>query len=221
MTEAKKTEPAEDPRDEVTPADIAADQTDAQETEELEASAAEETEPEDPVAQLEVEVAGLKDQLLRAVAETENVRRRGQREREDAVRYAAVPMLRDLLGVADNLQRALESVPQDCESESEQMQNLITGVRMTERELFAVFERHNIEKIDPQGDPFDPHLHEAMFEVPDPELPAGTVTQVMQAGYKLHDRLLRPARVGVAKGAPAGNGGEPGSEPGSKVDTKV
>ena len=221
MTEAKKTEPAEDIREEVTPADIAAEKSGAEGTEKLEASAAEAAEAEDPVVQLEAEVAGLKDQLLRAVAETENVRRRGQREREDVARYAAVPLLRDLLGIADNLQRALESVPPESDNESEQVQNLITGVRMTERELLAVFERHNIEKIDPKGDPFDPHLHEAMFEVPDPELPAGTVTQVMQAGYRLHDRLLRPARVSVAKGAPAGNGGDPGSEPGSKVDTKV
>lgn len=186
---------------------------------------------EDPVAVLEGEVASLKDQLLRAMAETENIRRRSQREREDGVKYAAVPVIRDLLGVADNLQRALESVPEELAAENETVSNLRLGVQMTQKELTSVFERHQIRAIAPLGDKMDPHLHEAMFEVEDLEKPAGTVVQVIQTGYRLHDRLLRPARVGISKGGPkAGEAGSdapaeddsPGNEgPGSKVDTSA
>ncbi|GAB4225581.1 MAG: hypothetical protein Tsb0032_31640 [Kiloniellaceae bacterium] len=188
---------------------------------------AEELSPdEDPVALLEGEVASLKDQLLRAMAETENVRRRAQREREDGVKYAAAAVVKDLLGVADNLQRALESVPEELAAENEPVKNLRLGVEMTQKELQSVFERHNIKTINPLGEKLDPHLHEAMFEIDDPEKPAGTVVQVIQAGYRLHDRLLRPARVGISKGgAKAGdgaNGGaEGGAEPGGTVDTSA
>lgn len=187
---------------------------------------------EDPVAVLEGEVASLKDQLLRAMAETENIRRRSQREREDSVKYAAAPVVRDLLGVADNLQRALESVPEELAADNEVVSNLRLGVQMTQKELNAVFERHQIRAIAPLGEKLDPHLHEAMFEVEDPEKPAGTVVQVIQTGYRLHDRLLRPARVGISKGGPkkaadeakdeAGNGtGEEDASPGSTVDTSA
>ncbi len=154
-------------------------------------------------ARLETEVAELHDQLLRALAETENQRRRSQREREEAVRYAAAPMLRDLLAVADNLQRALESVPGDASNQDGALKILLEGVQLTARELQTVFERHGIVKLDPMGERLNPHHHEAMFEVPDPEQPSGTIVQVVQPGYLLHDRLLRPARVGVAKGRPA------------------
>ena len=157
---------------------------------------------EDPVAVLEGEVASLKDQLLRAIAETENVRRRSQREREDSVKYAAAPIIRDLLGVADNLQRALESVPEELAAENEAVSNLRLGVQMTQKELMSVFERHQIRTINPLGEKLDPHFHEAMFEIEDLEQPAGTVVQVIQAGYRLHDRLIRPARVGISKGGP-------------------
>jgi molecular chaperone GrpE len=181
---------------------------------------------ENPVALLEAEVASLKDQLLRAMAETENVRRRAQREREDSVRYAAVPVIKDLLGVADNLQRALESVPEDLAEGNEQMKNLRLGVEMTQKELQTVFERHNIRTIDPLGERLDPHLHEAMYEIEDPDKPAGTVVQVVQAGYRLHDRLLRPARVGISKGgakaaAQGRNGDNGGTRPGDTVDTQA
>lgn len=184
---------------------------------------------EDPVALLEAEAASLKDQLLRAMAETENVRRRAQREREDSMKYAAVPVIKDLLGVADNLQRALESVPEDLVAGNEQMKNLRLGVEMTQKELQAVFERHAIRSIDPLGEKLDPHLHEAMYEVEDPSKPAGTVVQVIQSGYRLHDRLLRPARVGISKGgAKAAAGQAPdqapegeGPKPGDKVDTQA
>jgi molecular chaperone GrpE len=179
---------------------------------------------EDPVALLEGEVASLKDQLLRAMAETENVRRRAQREREDGAKYAAAAVVKDLLGVGDNLQRALESVPEELAAENEQVANLRLGVEMTRKELLSVFERHNIRTIDPLGEKLDPHLHEAMFEMEDPDKPAGTVVQVIQVGYRLHDRLLRPARVGISKGgakaAPA-DAGDKGPEPGGTVDTQA
>jgi molecular chaperone GrpE len=174
--------------------------------------------------------ADLKDQLLRALAETENVRRRTQREKADAAKYAAAPLLRDLLAVADNLSRAIGSLPEDAElgteSGAERLATLLDGVKLTEKELNAVFERHSIVKLEPLGEALDPHRHEAMFEVPDPEQPSGTVVQVIQPGYLLHDRLLRPARVGVAKGGPAKAAGEAGQdeappEPGAHVDTSV
>ncbi|MGE5765991.1 MAG: nucleotide exchange factor GrpE [Bacteroidota bacterium] len=178
---------------------------------------------EDPVALLEAEVGSLKDQLLRAMAETENVRRRAQRDREESVKYAGVPVIKDLLGVADNLQRALESVPEDQVADSGPMQNLRLGVEMTLRELQSVFERHGIRIINPLGERLDPHLHEALYEVEDPSKPAGTVVQIIQPGYRLHDRLLRAARVGVSKGGP-----KPGAEaapaeakPGDTVDTQA
>lgn len=154
------------------------------------------------VAQLEAEIASLKDQLLRAVAETENIRRRSQRERADAVKYAAAPMVKDLLAVADNLERALGSVPEEAKQAGDAMANLLTGIEMTERELQSVLQRHSIERLDPVGQKLNPHEHEAMFEVPDPNSAPGTVVQVIQQGYKLHDRLLRPARVGIARSEP-------------------
>jgi molecular chaperone GrpE len=180
---------------------------------------------EDPVVLLEAEVASLKDQLLRAMAETENVRRRAQREREDSVKYASAPVIKDLLAVADNLQRALESVPEDLVAENEQVKNLRLGVEMTQKELQSVFERHGIRTIEPLGERLDPHLHEALYEVEDPAKPAGTVVQVVQSGYRLHERLLRAARVGISKGGPkAGAAAEAANgeaQPGAKIDTQA
>jgi len=181
---------------------------------------------EDPVALLEGEVASLKDQLLRAMAETENVRRRAQREREDGVKYAAAAVVKDLLAVADNLQRALESVPAELAAENEQFGNLRLGVEMTQKELLSVFERYNIRTINPLREKLDPHLHEAMFEMEDPETPAGTAVQVIQPGYRLHDRLLRPARVGISKGGPKGAAADAAAngeaaKPGDTVDTQA
>ena len=174
--------------------------------------------PEDRVVELEAEVAGLKDELLRALAETENVRRRGQRERDDLRKYAAGPVVKDLLSVADNLARALDSVAAESLSDDGPLKSLVEGVQMTRRELAQAFERHAIREIEALGRKLDPHVHEAMFEVPDPNRPNGTVVQVVQPGYMLHDRLLRPARVGVAKGGPAAGDGP---EPGSHVDTEA
>ena len=154
------------------------------------------------LATVEAELADAKDKLLRALAETENVRRRAQREREDAVRYGAANFARDMLTVADNLRRALDAAPEDG-ARDEITRTLLAGVAATERELLAALERNGIKRIEPQpGERFDHNFHEAMFEVEGTGRPAGTVVQVLQPGYVIHDRLLRPAMVGVAKAAP-------------------
>jgi molecular chaperone GrpE len=150
----------------------------------------------------EAEAAEFKDKALRAMAEVENIRRRAQRERDDAVKYAATNIARDLLSVADNLSRALASVD-ETQIADETTRNLLTGVAATERELLAAFEKNGIKRIDPKGERFDHNFHQAIFEVENTGKPAGTVVEVLQPGYVLHDRLLRPAMVGVAKGAPA------------------
>lgn len=154
----------------------------------------------DRIAELEAEVAGLKDQYLRAVAEAENIRRRGERERQDVAKYAATNLARDMLSVADNLRRALDALPPDAGAD-DKVRSFVEGVELTERELLAGFGRHGIERVDPVGAPFDPNRHQAMFEVPGTDKPNGTVVQCLQAGWVMHDRLLRPALVGVAKSA--------------------
>jgi molecular chaperone GrpE len=160
----------------------------------------EETEaaPETRFAELQAELTEHKDRLLRALAETENVRRRAQREREDALKYAIAGFAKDLLSVADNLRRALESLP-EAEVPDERTRSLLAGVAATERELLNVFERHGIKRIDPKGERFDHNLHQAIFEAERPDQPGGTIVEVLQPGYLLHDRLVRPAMVGVAK----------------------
>jgi len=154
--------------------------------------------PEAQVAALEAELAEQKNQLLRALAETENVRRRAQREREDTSKYAVAGFAKELLSVADNLRRALESLP-ESEAKDARTRGLLAGVDATERDLLSVFERHGIRRIDPRGERFDHNLHQAIFEAEQSDKPGGTVVEVLQPGYLLHDRLLRPAMVGVAK----------------------
>ena len=154
---------------------------------------------EERLAAAEAELADAKDKLLRALAETENVRRRAQREREDAAKYGAANFAKDLINVADNLRRALASVPED-QVKDELTRTLLQGVDATERELRAAFERHGIRRIDPMGERFDHNFHQAIMEVENSGQPGGTVVQVLQPGYAMHDRLLRPAMVGVAKG---------------------
>ncbi len=169
--------------------------------------------------ELESEVAKLKDQLLRALAEQENIRRRAQREREDAVKYAAQKFANDLLSVADNLRRALESAPA---AQDEFTKTLLAGVAATERELLGAFEKHGIRRLDPAGEKFDHNFHQAIFEVEQTGKPAGTVVQVLAPGYLLRDRLLRAAMVGVAKGnAPAAEPAAPGApdERHHRIDT--
>ncbi len=160
--------------------------------------------PEERIAALEAELADMKDRLLRALAETENVRRRAQREREDTQKYAVSGFARDLLATADNLRRALDSVP-EAEIKDARARSLVDGVAATERELLSVLERHGVRRIDPKGERFDHNFHQAVFEAERPDAAAGTVIEVLQPGYVLHDRLLRPAMVGVAK-APAKSG---------------
>jgi molecular chaperone GrpE len=179
---------------------------------------ANDTTPADPLAEAAAEIARLKDQLLRALAETENLRRRTQREREDAVKYAATGFAREMLPVADNLGRALAAIPAGAAEADPALKALQEGVAATERQLFAGFERHGIRRIDPMGERFDSNLHQAMFEVPGTGRPAGTIVQVLQPGYVLNDRLLRPAMVGVAKAEP-GAATDGGSAPGSNLDT--
>lgn len=164
-------------------------------TEEVETISSEITREEDPQA----DVNKLKDQLLRTMAELENYRKRAEREREDMAKFAITGFARDLLTVSDNLRRALESVPVDHEKPEELLKNLLEGVEITEKELLTAFKKHGIEKIEPLGQLFDHHLHQAMFEVEDPDKPAGTIVHVLQPGYSLNGRLLRPAMVGVGK----------------------
>ncbi len=169
----------------------------------------------------DAEIARLKDQLLRTLAELENLRRRGEREREDIAKYAIAGFVRDILTVADNVRRALEAIPAHAREEDQNLDSLAVGVEATERELLAAFERHGIRKIEPLGEKFDHDLHHAMFEVENTGKPPGTVVELMQAGYILNDRLLRPAMVGVAKGEPKGeDAGEEGEKP-EGVDTTV
>jgi molecular chaperone GrpE len=157
----------------------------------------------DPLAALAQEAADLKDRLLRALAEMENLRRRTEREVTDARTYAIAGFARDLLAVADNMRRALEAVDPAARANADTgTKALIDGVELTERELVKVLERHGVRKLDPQGARFDPHRHQAMFEMPDESVPAGTVVQVLQPGYALGERVLRPALVAVAKGGP-------------------
>src|SRR6266571_4721018 len=159
--------------------------------------------PEERLVLVETELADTKDRLLRALAETENVRSRFQRERADTQKYAISGFAKDLLTVVDNLRRALDAMP-EVEITDPRTRSLLDGVAATERELLAAFERHGLKRIDPKGEPFDHNFHQAIFEAERPGAPAGTVIEVLQPGYVLHDRLLRPAMVGVAKG-----GGKP------------
>ncbi len=158
-----------------------------------------ETALEERLAEAETELAATRDKLLRALAETENMRKRAQREREDAGKYASSLFAKDMLNVADNLRRALSAVPPESEQD-EMTRNLLAGVAATERELLAALERHGIKRLDPQGERFDHNFHQAMFEMDDTGRPPGTIVQVLQPGYIIHDRLLRPAMVVVAKG---------------------
>ncbi len=148
----------------------------------------------------EKEIAGLKDQALRALAEVENNRRRSERELADMSKYAVTGFARDLVSVLENLQRALDSIPEALMAEQPAVANLHKGVEMTLTELLGVFARQGITRIDPLGQKFDHNLHQAVAQIDTPDAEAGTVVQVLQAGYTIHDRLLRPAMVGVAAG---------------------
>jgi molecular chaperone GrpE len=157
----------------------------------------------DPMQVLMTEIAELKDQRLRMAAEMENLRRRTAREIKDAKSYAISGFARDMLQVSDNLQRALAAVPEQAESASDNgLKTLVEGVELTERAMLSTLERHGVRKLEPMGQKFDPNFHQAMYEVPNTDVPNNTVLDVVQPGYVIGDRMLRPAMVGVSKGGP-------------------
>lgn len=171
--------------------------------------------PDDPepgsVETLQKEVAEARDRMLRTLAEMENLRKRTSKEVADSKLYGITGFARDVLDIADNLQRALDAVPAEARAAADPgLTSLIEGVELTERSLLNALEKHGVKKFDPQGQKFDPNFQQAMYEVPDASVPAGTVVQVMQAGYTIGERVLRPALVGVAKGGakPAANSNE-------------
>jgi molecular chaperone GrpE len=157
------------------------------------------------------ESAEYKDKLLRTLAEMENLRRRTEREIADSRQYSIASFARDILAVADNMDRGLQALDAELrETANAGVQALLDGVELTERELLKVLEKHGVRKFEPQpGEKFDPNLHQAMYEVSDPSLPAGSVAQVVQAGYMIGERMLRPALVAVSKGGPKQGTGEP------------
>jgi molecular chaperone GrpE len=174
------------------------------------------------IARLEAEKADLTDRLLRVAADLENLRKRAERDVADAGRYAIARFAADMLTVADNLRRALDAVPAELrEGGDAGAAALIDGVEMTARELDRLMAKHGVERIAAQGERFDPHRHQAMFEVPDPSVAPGTIVQVVQEGYMIGDRVLRAAMVGIAKAAPGqtaeGGEGEEGQEQSSRA----
>ncbi len=148
------------------------------------------------------ELAGKQDQYVRAVAETENVRRRLEKEKEETARYAIGKFAKDILSVGDNFQRAIAAVPQDAVAADPALKSLLDGVVLAERDYRGALERHGVRAIDPTGQAFDPHFHQAVMEREDPSVPSGTVVEVFQTGYVLADRCLRPAMVVVSRGGP-------------------
>jgi len=162
---------------------------------------------------LNAENSQLKDRVLRTLAEMENLRRRTEREVSDAKTYAVTGFARDVLTVVDNLARALEHLPTEARATADpQIQSVIEGVELTARDLEAVLGRHGVKRLDPKGQKFDPNFHQAIFEVPDETLPAGAVSQVVQSGWTIGDRVLRPAMVGVSKGGAKAAPKEPKEE---------
>ncbi|KQY13305.1 nucleotide exchange factor GrpE [Rhizobium sp. Root482] len=157
----------------------------------------------DPLELARAEAADLRDRYLRLAAEMDNLRRRTARDVKDAKSYSIAGFARDMLAVSDNLARALEAIPAEAREAGDAGFNaLIEGVEMTERAMLSALERHGMQKLDPIGQRFDPNFHQAMFEVPNTEVPNNTVVQVVQAGYTIGERVLRPAMVGVSKGGP-------------------
>jgi molecular chaperone GrpE len=169
----------------------------------------------DPVATLEAQVAELRDRFLRAVAEGENIRKRAEKDVADARAYGITAFARDVLTVADNLARTIEHVSAEARANADpSLKALLDGVELTERDLQMILQKNGVKPINPMGEKFDPHFHQAMFEVPDSGRPHGTIVQVIQPGYAIGERVLRPAMVGVAKGSAraAGNGAKDGGK---------
>ncbi|HWD14541.1 nucleotide exchange factor GrpE [Pseudochrobactrum sp. sp1633] len=155
-----------------------------------------------PMAELQVANNALKDQMMRLAADMENLRKRTAREMQDAKAYAVTNFARDMLSVSDNLRRALDAIPADALAEDTGLKALAEGVEMTERAMLNALERHGVTQLSPEGQKFDPNFHQAIFEVPNPDVPNNTVVQVMQTGFAIGDRVLRPAMVGVSRGGP-------------------
>ena len=227
MTEDEKTEPTEETgaatdaaadsttakAQTETKADAEAPEIEAPETETPETQAPETETPETEAAieqkggqeteatpTVEDRLAETNDQLLRALAELENTRRRADRDRAEALKYGAASFARDMLGVADNLQRALNAVAElDQDTLPDAAKSLLEGVAATERDLIASMGRHKVSPVSPMGEKFDANIHEAMFEAPGTGQPAGTIIEVIETGYMMDERLLRPAKVGIAK----------------------
>jgi len=167
------------------------------------AAAAQPAEPVQPVPStaLERDHAEMRDRLLRTLAEMENLRKRTEREVADSRTYGVTAFARDILSVADNMRRALDAVGPELRADA-QARALLDGVELTERELLKAFEKNGVRQYTPQGEKFDPNVHQAMYEVPDASVPAGSIVQVVQPGYMIGERVLRPALVGVSKGGP-------------------
>ncbi|MDF1685633.1 MAG: nucleotide exchange factor GrpE [Parvibaculaceae bacterium] len=174
----------------------------------------------DPLEALAAEAADLKDKLLRTIAEMENLRRRSEREKVDATKYGVTKFARDMLGVSDNLRRALDSMPEEEKaSANDVVKAVLEGVEMTEKSLISAFERHGIVPIHPEiGTKFDANQHEAMFEVPGTGQPGGAIIQIVETGYMIGERLLRAAKVGIAKSEPQSTPPAGDTPPGAQVD---
>jgi molecular chaperone GrpE len=158
--------------------------------------------PHEVIAALEAEAADLKDRLLRAHAEVENIRKRSEREKEETAKYAITRLAREIVNVGDNFQRAIDAVPPGAADQDNALKSFLEGVTMTERELLNVLERYGIRRVQPMNEIFNPHLHQAVMEIARSDVPSGTIVQVFQAGFMIEDRVLRPAMVAVAKGGP-------------------
>jgi molecular chaperone GrpE len=163
------------------------------------------------IAALEAEAADLKDRLLRAHAEVENIRKRSEREKEETAKYAITRLAREIVNVGDNFQRAIDAVPPGAADQDSALKSFLEGVTMTERELLNVLERYGIRRVQPMNEIFNPHLHQAVMEIARSDVPTGTIVQVFQAGFMIEDRVLRPAMVAVAKGGPKPAPGPEGS----------
>ena len=158
--------------------------------------------PHDVIVALQAEAADLKDRLLRAHAEVDNIRKRAEREKEETAKYAVTRLARDIVNVGDNFQRAIDAVPVGAAEQDPALKSFLEGVTMTERELLNVLERYGIRRVQPLNEPFNPHLHQAVMEIQRSDVPSGTIVQVFQAGFMIEDRVLRPAMVAVSKGGP-------------------
>lgn len=152
------------------------------------------------IAELEAEISRLKDHVMRALAETDNIRKRSVKEREDASKYSVTAFAREMIDIADNFQRAMDAVPEEAKAADPVLKNLMDGIEAIERGMLKSLEKQGIRKLEPIGEPFNPNFHEVMFEAPVSGKPGGLVIQVIETGYVIHDRLLRAAKVGVSKG---------------------